>query len=428
MRKKDLARNLAISLSNCEWSVAAIERQLARRLPRFAQKYSNEIAKALREDFQQPYAAKPNSISRFLSGNPDFARIYRHCKTRDIWPNPDISSPQMRPTPAFQSLDLPNLPTCTDLAEWLLMPSERLAWYTDCHSLAAKAEEVPLNHYFSHLLAKPLGGVRLIEAPKPVLKSLQRKILHGILDLVPTHDAAFGFVPRRSCAQGAARHAGEEMVVCFDIRDFFPMVSAGRIHALFRCLGYPYPVAQELTGLVSTKTPERVLRHIAPDQRDVLRMPHLPQGAPSSPALANLCAFNLDRRCAGFARKLGMNYTRYADDLTFSGDATHRQALLRLVPSILREEGYEPHSGKTRCQSRHGQQRVTGIVVNQHLNVPRVEFDRLKAVLHACKKSDDIRLADPIFRAQLDGKIAWVEQLNPSKGKKLRERFNSALA
>jgi hypothetical protein len=160
-----------------------------------------------------------------------------------------------------------------------------------------------------------------------------------------------------------------------------------------------------------------------------LATPHLPQGAPTSPALANLAAFRLDRRLRGLAAALELTYTRYADDITFSGpDRLLRIAdqLRSTIGHIARAEGFTVNDRKSTLTTRAGRQQVCGVVVNQRPNVPRADYDTLKAILHnAAKKGpgDQNRNGEPDFRAHLLGRIAWVEQLNPQRGAKLRGQF-----
>jgi len=140
-----------------------------------------------------------------------------------------------------------------------------------------------------------------------------------------------------------------------------------------------------------------------------------------SPALANHVSFTLDRRLSGLASSIGAQYSRYADDLSFSGDRRIVAALLRAVPQIVRHEGFAINPAKTRLMSQTAQQRVTGVVVNAHVNIDRAFFDRLKAIIHACRKPGDTRLHDPGFRASLMGQIDWVASVNPARGLKLRQ-------
>jgi retron-type reverse transcriptase len=158
-------------------------------------------------------------------------------------------------------------------------------------------------------------------------------------------------------------------------------------------------------------------------------MPHLPQGSPTSPALANLAAFGLDRRLDGLAARFGATYTRYADDLTFSGDRTLvRQAgrIIALVEDIAADEGFRVNEAKTRVRTRAQRQLVTGLVVNERPNVTRADYDRLRAVLHDAATNGPTaanRHGHPDFRAHLLGRIAWVTAANPARARKLRTAY-----
>jgi hypothetical protein len=186
------------------------------------------------------------------------------------------------------------------------------------------------------------------------------------------------------------------VVIRLDLEDFFNSIAADRIYGIFRTAGYPEAVAHALTGLSTNVVPtgfwEALPRPADPLQISAhhrlgrrLATPHLPQGAPTSPALANLAAFKLDRRLAGLAASLEINYTRYADDLTFSGPvklARLAGTIRRAVAEIARDDGFTVNEHKTTLMTRAGRQRVCGIVTNDHLNVARAEYDALKAILH----------------------------------------------
>jgi hypothetical protein len=276
-----------------------------------------------------------------------------------------------------------------------------------------------LQHYRYALVPKPSGGVRLLEAPKARLKAVQRRILHEILDQVPVHGAAHGFVGGRSCLTGAQIHAGEKVVAAFDLAGFFPSIGRARVHGLFRRLGYPWAVARLLAGLCTTVTPAGVVA-----EREIYGVPHLPQGAPTSPALANLLAWRLDTRLAGLARAAGANYTRYADDLAFSGETVGFGAV---VEQIVREEGFTLNPAKSRVMRAQARQMVTGIVVNAHCNVPRAEFDALKAQLFNCARhgpAEQNRDGVPDFKRHLEARVAWVAQVNPWRAEKLWALFD----
>jgi RNA-directed DNA polymerase len=419
MNKIELARNVAKSLTLGAWSQESIETTLLRRLPRPLHRLASAIGKELITELPALYAPSVNTVVMALLLNVSFDRAVRYCQRRGIWPDPDLTSPLMAPIAAFADLDVPQLPTVGALAEWLLLSICRLDYLADIHGRHEEHGETAINHYHYVLKQKKTNGIRVIEAPKQVLKSVQRKILRSIVDKVPNHVDAFGFVLGRNCLQGAARHASEEVVICFDLKDFFPSIGSGRIFGLFRSVGYPIAVARHLTALCTTATPQRILNRLSFDDRAHYRQPHLPQGSPASPGIANKVAFTLDRRLSALARQLNANYSRYADDLSFSGNQHIIETLMQAVPQIVRGEGFCLNAAKTRIMSHTARQVVTGVIVNKHLNVGRASFDQLKAVIHACGRSGDMRLNDPVFRMSLLGKIGWVEAVNPSRGQKL---------
>lgn len=427
MNKAALARNLAASLTLGAWTPTVLEAALRRRLPRGVQGLAGPVATELTRALPLAYAPADKTVVAALLAGSRFGRIYRHCARHGLWPTPDLSTPVMVPIAAFADLPVPALPTYDMLADWLMVPADRLDILADPHNRAQEHGEIALNHYHYMIKTKSSGGHRVIEAPKERLKQIQRQILTGILDTVPLHPDCFGFARGRSCLDGAARHASEAVVICFDLKDFFPSVRAARVFGLFRCLGYPPGVARHLTALTTTVTPGRITSQLGFEDRRPYRQPHLPQGAPSSPALANHAAFSLDRRLSGLARRIGANYSRYADDLSFSGDANVAQAVLDAVPGIVRDEGFALNPAKTRVQMASGRQSVTGIVVNSHLNISREVFDELKAIIHACARPTDPRLTDPAFCASLVGRLDWVARLNPRRGAKLRRLLDAAL-
>ncbi|WP_106745587.1 reverse transcriptase family protein [Yoonia maritima] len=396
---------------------------LQRRLPPQFHREAQLIAADLIPLLPVMVAPTDGAITKGLLNCGAFARLHRECLRLGIWPAADLQSDQMRPYAPFAQLDLPDLRTEANLADWLMLDYSRVAYFTDISNRQNDHPDAPVHHYLYGLRRKSSGGLRVIEAPKSNLKSIQRRILHGILDQVPVHTDAFGFVRGRSCVQGAARHCGEECVVRFDLRDFFPSIQSKRVLGLFRRLGYPRWVAQSLTGLCTTATPGRVLVGLPPQQRQQMRVPHLPQGAATSPALANLIAFTLDRRLSGLARSVGAGYSRYADDLTFSGDIGITGVLEDAIPQIIADEGFVINPNKTRVTHRSERQTVTGIVVNQHLNISRKQYDQIKAIIHALRRPDDPRRLDQAFCLSLEGKIDWVCAVNPHRGNKLRRLY-----
>lgn len=419
---------LAASLSQCDWTFPTLDAHLRQRLPRSWTRTPAHLALFLLAAFPGPAAPDASRLAAALAASPAAARLLAHARKTGSRPAPWLTAPDFHPIPALADLPLRALSTPDDLADWLALPPDQLIRFTDPRGLSARNPVTFARHYHCHLIPKRDGTLRLIEEPKPLMKRLQRRILHGLLDHVPVHPAAHGFVKGRNCITAAASHAGEAMVMGFDLADFFPSVSRGRLYATFRSLGYPQAVALALTDLTTAVTPSETLATPNLAARPLLRHRHLPLGAPTSPALANLAAFRLDQRLAALARRLEARYTRYADDLTFSGDPHIAAILTRAVPEIAHSEGFRLNPAKTRTASQAQRQTVTGLTVNQHANIPRATYDRLKATLHHLARPDDPRRTDPAFLARLQGQIAWVEAVNPSHGAKLRTRMASALS
>ncbi|NQV27208.1 MAG: RNA-directed DNA polymerase [Rhodopirellula sp.] len=354
---------------------------------------------------------------------------------------PKLVVPPQRMAPAadrFIESRLPELTTTSSLAAWLSISPSELDWFADQRRWERRQVNEAARHYRYLWIPKSGGMCRLLESPKPRLKAMQREILDCILAKVPVHDAAHGFCRGRSVRTYLEPHVGRDIVFSVDLRQFFPSVRVSQINAIFRTVGYPEEVARMLTGLCTNSTPENVLHSKrVPDAgvensrmlrryRDV----HLPQGTPTSPMLANLAAFRLDRRLTGLASKFGASYTRYADDLTFSGDSDFRCALERfkiLVYAIVIDQGFEIRHRKTRVMTQGQRQLVTGLVLNNRLNVPRNSFDVLKATLHNCVRfgpSSQNREAIDNFSEHLAGRISWVDSVSPARGAKLKALFN----
>ncbi len=436
-RHRTIARNIAATFIGGVWSVEAMERRLATVLGTSTQESQQSLVREVLARVSTDYPPSTKVLAQIVLDAPAFERAAGPLLRRETPIRMVLKSPRFTPLGPISELDIPRLPTSGDVARWLDLPIEHLDWFTDETRQHGRTRNRNLQHYTCAFHAKKAGLPRLIEAPKPRLKTIQRRILHGILDHVPVHDAVHGFVTGRSCRSSAEHHVGAAAVVCLDIADFFVTTPLGRVHALFRCLGYPYMAARVLTGLCSTVTPDTVFDQIpnrARHSRDAFRIyrePHLPQGAPTSPALANLVARRLDLRLAGLARTYDACYTRYADDLTFSGDAifakrTH--SLIDAAASIAFDEGYALNARKTRIMAPSQRQQITGIVVNAHLNAKRDEYDRLKATLHNCRRNGldtENRNGHGDFRAHLEGRVGWIDSLNPTRGRRLRAMLDA---
>jgi hypothetical protein len=328
---------------------------------------------------------------------------------------------------------VPELATLGDLADFFEADIGHLQWLADARGLERLVASPRLRNYRYSWHARPGSTVRLIERPKSHLKSLQRIVLRSILDAIPPHDAAHGFRRGRSAVTHAALHTGRRVILRFDLESFFASVEGGRVFGIFRSAGYPEAVSYSLTALCVNVVPRSewaaAPRPADPRLLDAhwrlgrrLAEPHLPQGAPTSPALASLSALGLDRRLTGLAARFDATYSRYADDLALSGD----EGLLAAAPTIraaveavARDEGFRVNARKSQLMTSAGRQRLCGVVVNVRPNVARAEYDTLKAILHNAAR----RGPGPENRERLLGRIAWVESVNPNRGAKLRTRF-----
>ena len=343
-----------------------------------------------------------------------------------------LDQPMPPPMPAWlASLALPELKTVGELANWLNEPVSALAWFADQWRLAGDAQS-RLQHYHYRWVPKRSGGLRLIEIPKARLRRIQQKILRQILDLAPPHPCAHGFRRGHSSVTHAALHTGQSVVVRMDLKDFFPSIQVSRIHALFEKLGYSYSVAGTLARICANRAPGGLFRDkqagasLTWNERQALKSPHLPQGSPCSPALANLCAYRLDIRLESLAQSLGATYSRYADDLAFSSGPDFARAADRFhvqVAAIALEEGFRVNTRKTRLMRQGVRQQVTGIVVNAHPNIARGDYDKLKATLTNCVRhgpASQNREKHPDFRAHLAGRISHVMMVNANRAARLQ--------
>jgi hypothetical protein len=416
------------------WDPAAMGRRAKRALGD-RRRWPTDLAAVVCRAYPERPADRPRELATFVAACGPFLRAAsdpeRPLRVHVWMAAPTEMGARRWPVPPIDDLGA--------LAPWLGVAPRHLDWFADRRSLERTATDDRLRHYHRRWVRKRDGSPRLLEAPKRELKDLQRQVLHEILDRIPAHDAAHGFRPGRSVRTGTALHRGQAVVVRLDLEAFFASVGAGRVYGIFRLAGYPEPVAHTLAALCTTATPPAVLRAapevgaaLADRRRRALarlRAPHLPQGSPTSPALANLAAHALDRRLAGLAGRLGARYTRYADDLVLSGDrrlVRRAGAIVGLVDEIVRAEGFRLHDGKTRVLTAAQRQAVTGLVVNAGANVPRPDYDRLRATLHEAATAGPAaanRTGHPDFRAHLEGRIAWAAAGNPARAERLGRAF-----
>ena len=420
------ARWLSLSIQSGAWERPAITDRLTRALQTSHVDLAR-VAARLCFHFDESSPPDIDALVAFVLQEPLLESVLRSEAVRGLL----LDQPIMEAKPDnLITFPLPDLTTWRDVGLWLCLHDKEIAWFADCKSQQGNLTEGKLHHYRYSWVRKRSGDLRLIATPKSRLKNIQREILRDILNRIPPHPCAHGFCRGRSTKTFVAPHVGQEAILRLDLKDFFHSVPVARISALFRCLGYPRNVAWLLQGFctnsVSPSLAGKPFQDLSWNTRKRLQSKHLPQGAPTSAQLANLCAWHLDRRLQGVADRLGFQYTRYADDLAFSGPyrlANMSKFFEVLVGGIAIDEGFQLNHRKTRLRLSSQRQCLAGIVVNEKLNCRRSDWDQLKAILHNCirygpgsQNHDDL----PDFKAHLRGRLAYMLWLNPSRGEKLR--------
>jgi RNA-directed DNA polymerase len=420
------ARWLALSIQSGAWERTAITDRLTRAIPT-GHADPAQVAARLHFHFDELSLPDIDTLVAFMLQEPLLESVLASGAVR----GPLLDPPVMGAKPdRLITFPLPDLATWRDIGLWLCLYDKEIAWFADCKSQQTNVTEGKLHHYNYSWVQKSSGGLRLIETPKSRLKDIQRKILRDILNRVPPHPCAHGFCRGRSIKTFVALHIGQEAVLHLDLKDFFHSVPVARVGALFRRLGYPRNVAWLLQGFcthsISPSLAGKPFKDLPWNARKRLQGKHLPQGAPTSAQLANLCAWHLDCRLQGVADRYGFQYTRYADDLAFSGSsnlANMSEFVEALVGGIAIDEGFRLNHRKTRLRLSSQRQCLTGIIVNEKSNCRRSDWDQLKAILHNCirygpESQNHNDLHD--FKAHLQGRLAHMLWLNPSRGEKLR--------
>lgn len=206
--------------------------------------------------------------------------------------------------------------------------------------------------FYRHFnIPKKNGKIREIYEPLPDLKYVQTWILQNILEKYPVSEYAKAYVKGRTLKHNARFHKGQKILVTMDIKDFFPSISIEQVTKIFSNIGYLDEVACFLAYLCCLNN-------------------HLPQGAPTSPYLSNLRLLELDKKISEYVKAQGIRYTRYADDLTFSGDF-NSHVLIKDMWAFVKDAGFLINSKKTRVARRNARQEVTGIVVNDKMQVSK---------------------------------------------------------
>lgn len=268
--------------------------------------------------------------------------------------------------------------------------------------------------YYDFYISKKRGGKRQISMPNKKLKETQKLIKEKILENIKISDDANGFTRNKSIITNAKVHLNQEKILNIDLKDFFSSIHNNRVYYIFRKIcGYNKDVSYCLMKLVTYKNA-------------------LPQGAPTSPILSNIVSFMMDIRLKKLSEKMNIRYTRYADDITFSGEKNViNKKLLKCVVSIIEDCGFNVNIDKTRFQSKGRRQEVTGLIVNNNtLNVPKKYIKEIRQEIYYINKygikshREKVGFKNMYYKDHLLGKILFVKSINNRKGEYLLKCYN----
>lgn len=260
-------------------------------------------------------------------------------------------------------------------------------------------------HYQEFWMRKRKGGYRMISAPNEKLQSIQTIINFRILlPVTMIHPAAVGFRIGHSVVDNANPHLGKRYVLKMDIHDFFFSIRSLRVKKAFEKIGYPENVSKVLGALCCLHR-------------------HLPQGAPTSPSLSNIVSYEMDRKLAALAAEYGLTYTRYADDLTFSGDVFPKEQIIPRIKQIIRDEKFEPNYKKTRFINEYGKKIITGVSISSgvKLTIPKARKREIRKNVYfiltkgLAEHQRRIGSNDPVYLKRLIGELCYwwsIEQDN----------------
>ena len=291
--------------------------------------------------------------------------------------------------------------------------------------------------YRSFEIKKKSGGMRIINAPYGDLLLLLECIDILVKSIYKPHDSAYGFITGRSISDNAKLHTGKNYVYNIDLKDFFHSFEINRVKMGF--CNNPFNLKDEKEPIAYFLA---CLTTFTIDNRKVL-----PQGSPASPAITNLLCWRLDHRLSGLSKRFGMDYSRYADDITFSSQHNgYNGEFQKELKRIIKVENLTINPKKTRLQTKITRQEVTGLTVNSKVNVTRKYIKEVRMYLYYCEqydidrateifrkdfrklRGDDLLSDPPKFDLFLKGKLNFLSMV---KGKddptytKLENRFNN---
>ncbi len=385
-------------------------------------------AAAVEQERQRQQTLKAKKKAEAAEKNEAYRRAVAERKTNDIiFLGRGVSgrlNDRTSDTERLQSLDVQLLSTPADVAVALGISVSKLRW------LAFHNEVASRTHYVRFEIAKRSGGVRSLCSPHKSLATAQQWILSQILDKLPTESAAHGFIRTRSIVTGAVPHVGHDILINMDLENFFPSITFPRVRHLFQRIGYSPAVATVL-ALLCTECPRRTVIYAGQPYLVAIGPRGLPQGACTSPAISNQIARRLDRRMQGLATKMELTYSRYADDLSLSGNqelASRIGYVMACARHMAQDEGFTINEKKTRVLRRNSAQIVTGLVVNDRVAPTRQSLRRIRSILHHAKTEGlnaQNRDDHPDFRAWLGGYISFIAMTRPDLARTFQQQLVS---
>jgi len=313
---------------------------------------------------------------------------------------------------------LPELVSLSNIADAIGITTEDLVWL--CYERATSE----MDHYTRFEIPKRSGGSRLISSPKPKMRVAQTWINSNILMQLTPSKYSYAFRPKTSIVDNAKQHLQKKVIIKLDVKDFFPSITFKRVRGYFEFLGYN-PGVSTVLSLLCTDAPRVKVTLKGRSQIVAVGARSLPQGACTSPALANLIASRLDSRLAGLINKLKgeWTYTRYADDLTFSTSDAEPPIgqLISAVNRITNDEKFEIKSQKTRIMRSPRRQSVTGLVVGDQVRIPKATIKKMRALFHNIDTKGKDVVSEELGKDALNvahGYWAYLYMVSPSQASK----------
>ena len=319
---------------------------------------------------------------------------------------------------ALVKRDLPELMTLSDIASAMNLTTEDLVW------LSYERSTTDTDHYSRFEIPKRSGGSRLISSPKPKMRIAQSWINTNILNKLTPSSYSYAFRPKTSIVDNAMQHVSKNVIVKLDVKDFFPSITFNRVRGYFEYLGYNPGVATVL-ALLCTDAPRVRITIKGRSQIVATGARSLPQGACTSPALANLIASRLDARLVGLIETFSgeWSYTRYADDLTFSTSEVDPPIgqLIAAVNHIAKDENFEIKSEKTRIMRSPRRQSVTGLIVSDEVRIPKATIKKMRALFHNIETKGKDAVSEELGKDALNvahGYWAYLYMVSPTQANK----------